>query len=443
MKRFFCIAGLIGSIACFVGASTGYGEANREWDNLYEIPNMPEGTLLFDHEKIFAYRGRIGYFVLPPSAMGCFFDSSVNYEPPEKSIRKEKKEKDNDSASKDDHLTGVQYFGIEGSKDKEIWHENESIKIMFRRKVVGKSFCGAYLMILGDISKYATVTFMIKGEKGGETFQIGMNDAVSNKREDAVFIGSIGRFLPDGITRDWQMVKIPVESFFGPDLQTVMSIVFDVNEETEGTVWIDDLRFYHEPLVFPMKDIYEKGFLLLDNFDFNYLNLMGRKSNTYKNLPSVCSHELDTNVFYGDKGKSLRIDYDKKGTGWCGYYTLLNQIDGSWYDLSEFNRVSFMVKGKRGGEDFEIGMADKNWVIIGDSLKAGNVTKYLPNGITTEWQEVVIPLADFGLLDFTEMGSFVINFNKKQTSTIWIDDLKFHIKQEEEKEPDWEDFFGE
>ena len=65
------------------------------------------------------------------------------------------------------------------------------------------------------------------------------------------------------------------------------------------------------------------------------------------------------------------------------------------------------------------------------------MNKYLPGGVTTEWQEVVIPLENFGLLDLTEMGSFVINFNVKQNGTVWVDDLKFYIKQEEEEEPDW------
>jgi len=43
-------------------------------------------------------------------------------------------------------------------------------------------------------------------------------------------------------------------------------------------------------------------------------------------------------------------------------------------------------------------------IFIGDSLKAGSIVKYLPAGITAKWQEVMIPLEDFGLLDFSEMG---------------------------------------
>ena len=143
-------------------------------------------------------------------------------------------------------------------------------------------------------------------------------------------------------------------------------------------------------------------------------------------------------TFVGDTGRSLRLDFSKKGTGWCGYFTLLNQVDGEYFDLSRYKSVSFWVKGARGGEIFELGMADKNWLNIGDSLKAGSIVRYLPSGVTTEWQKVTIPLEDFGQLDFTLMGSFAINFYKKGQGTLFVDDLKFHLKTEEDLLKDWD-----
>jgi len=113
-------------------------------------------------------------------------------------------------------------------------------------------------------------------------------------------------------------------------------------------------------------------------------------------------------------------------------------VDGDYFDLSGYKSVSFWVKGARGGEDFEIGMADKNWLNIGDSLKVGSVNDYLEVGITTDWQEVTIPLEDFGKLDLTLMGSFVINFHKKGDSVVFIDDLRFNKKSEEDLLEDWD-----
>lgn len=140
----------------------------------------------------------------------------------------------------------------------------------------------------------------------------------------------------------------------------------------------------------------------------------------------------------GDHGRSLKLDFDKRPTGWCGYYTLLNQIDGAYYDLSPYKEVRFWVRGARGGENFEIGMADRSWLTIGDSVKAGEIGKYLPKGVTTDWQEVVIPLKDFGKLDWTQMGSFVINFHRPGEGTIFLDDLRFIRKTEEDLIEEWE-----
>jgi hypothetical protein len=383
---------------------------------LMELPPLPEGTVLFEEEKLFGYRGRIGAFCLPPSKTGIYFDPKLYCEGGEAECIPESRE------------------------DLKIPPppQRKSIKIMYRRVEKGLSFCGAYIILLADLSKYQTMTFMIRGQEGGEAFEIGMNDVVSNKREDAVYVGSIYRYLPNGITKDWQMVKIPLEDFYGPDRTKVYSLVFQFNESAEGAFWIDQIRFHKKAMVDRATDIEQKGYLLLDNFDHSLLNLLGRKTNAYKKLPSVCRHELSDEEKYGG-ARSLKLTFDKKGSGWCGYYSLLNQVDGEYYDLSQYKSVSFMVKGKEGQENFEIGMADKNWIIIGDSLKAGPIGKYLPTGVTKEWQKVEIPLKDFGALDLSEMGSFVINFHKVGSSAIYVDDLTFYRMTEEDLLKQWEE----
>lgn len=360
---------------------------------LNDLPPLPKDTKLFASEQQFGYRGKIGCFVLPPSVVGAYFDKKVFYE---------------------------------GDKT-----DNQSMKIMYNKRDK-KSFCGAYIIMLADMSGYKTMTFLIKGQKGGESFEIGMNDVISNKREDAVYVGAINRYLPGGITKDWQRVKIPLSDFYGPDISKIYSLALHFNDINQGAFWIDEIRFYKEDPVIRERaeDIKEKKYFILDDFDASDVNLLGRKTNAYKKLPSVCVFERTDEEHYGPAGRALKLVYKKESTGWCGYYTLLNQIDGEYYDLRPYKAVSFMVKGKGGTEEFEMGMADKNWVIIGDSLKAGSVKKYLPKGVAKQWQEVVIPLEDFGLLDFSEMGSFVINFYEKGEGTIYIDDLKFYLKEE-------------
>ncbi|MBI3318016.1 MAG: hypothetical protein HYZ90_02565 [Candidatus Omnitrophica bacterium] len=368
---------------------------------LKDVPPLPAGTPLFDSEAKFAYRGRIGGFAMKPSKYGIYEDSKVRRE---------------------------------GGSSSPV--------CMRYRKTPSPSFCGAYVIILGDLSSYATLTFWVKGKKGGEAFEIGMNDVISNKREDAVLVGSIHRYLPQGITTEWQEVKIPLEDFFGADLSRVYSIVFNFNEEGEGTFWVEGLSFHSEQLVSSDAEIEKAGELLLDNFDHSDLNLLGRKANAYKRLPSIClfSRVLSKPVPGTEQvNRCLRLDFDKKPTGWCGYYTLLNQIDGAYFDLSQYKEAVFRVRGAQGGEFFEIGMADKSWLTIGDSVKAGSIEKYLPRGVTSDWQEVVIPLSDFGKLDWSQMGSFVINFPRPGSGALFLEDLRFIRKTQEDLLKEWEE----
>jgi hypothetical protein len=373
---------------------------------LEAVPPLAQDVGLTPVEREFGYRGRIGCFVLPPSRVGIFEDPGVRC----------------------DVETAVAEAPAPGG----------AFKIMYDKRP-GLTFCGAYMMILGDLSAYRTLTFMIKGERSGEVFEIGMNDLIANRREDAVFIGSINRFLPGGVTTEWQEVRIPLADFYGARFDQVMSLVFSFNDEGSGAFWIDQLRFHTEELVSQEEAIIQRGALLLDDFDHSDMNLLGKKANAFKRLPSVCIAKRVAEGAYGDRGRSLQLTYHKESSGWCGYYTLLNFIDGPYYNLGTYKSVSFWVRGERGGETFEIGMADENWMTIGDSLKAGPIEKYLPGGVTTEWQRVEIPLKDFGALDLGRMGSFVINFAKKGDGVVSLDDLTFHLMTEEEMLKAWEE----
>lgn len=378
---------------------------------LADVPPLPEGTVLFDGEARFAQRGRIGGYAMRPSKYGIYPDRKVHREGSEESIF-------------------VRY-----------------------RKLPYPSFCGTYLIVVGDLSQYATMSFWIKGAAGGEAFEIGMNDVISNKREDAVIVGSIYRYLPGGVTTEWQEVRVPLSDFFGVDLARVYSVVLNFNEEGEGAFWVDGFTFHREVLVYRENQIEMAGQLLLDDFNHSDVNLLGRKANAYKRLPSVCTFsreavspsaptpgvDQDIPGVEAETNRALRLDFEKASTGWCGYYTLLNQIDGAYYDLSGYKEVAFFVRGAQGGELFEIGMADRSWLTIGDSVKAGEITRYLPKGVTTEWQEVVISLSDFGKLDWTQMGSFVINFNRPGEGVIYIDNLRFIRKTEQDLLREWEE----
>lgn len=145
-------------------------------------------------------------------------------------------------------------------------------------------------------------------------------------------------------------------------------------------------------------------------------NELGGNSSVYQQAPSRAMVTLVSEGSVDPGGKALKIDYDKKATGgpygkggWCGFYTLLKRGD-EYFDASAFKTLHFWVKGAKGDENFKVGLADKQWDQLGDSVKSEDIGKYLPAGkITTDWQQATIPLETF-YLDATELASIVIAF---------------------------------
>ena len=368
-----------------------------------ELVPDPIPSIHLQHKAfVFGLRGKIGKYHVGLTDVKPSIDEKIYYD------------------SEVDLLANDPDFPILGKK-------TGSYQFSYRKKNES-DFCGGYIVISGDLSQYKTLVFLVKGAKGKESFLVGMHDIISNRREEAIFCGSIYRYLPEGLTTDWQVVTIPLKDFYGLDLGQTQGLVFQFNEIGEGEVWIDALHFSEQSLVDRKKIVEEKGYFLVDDFNHSDLNLLGCKALPYQSLPSTC--EILRVPVNGEEGenKCLRLEYKRMFTGWCGYYSLLHQIDGVFYDLTDYESVSFKAKGEQGKEKFEIGMADRNWTIIGDSLKAGGINKYLPNGLTRDWQEVTIPLPDFGALDFREMGSLVFNFKDTGEGILYIDDIKLNLK---------------
>jgi hypothetical protein len=178
---------------------------------------------------------------------------------------------------------------------------------------------------------------------------------------------------------------------------------------------------------------------ILKVWDFNQgiANHLNGFYNTFEKKPSSATTSFNYEIKRGKGGKSLEIDYFKDG-GFCGVWMHLFNSEApeekrKFVDASTYPYLSFFVRGKRGGEDFSVQMADVEWLKKEDSLSAGRVSEYLAKGITTEWQEVVIPIEDFGL-ETTQLATLVFNFTEGGKGTIFIDDISFK-KEESLKVP--------
>lgn len=177
--------------------------------------------------------------------------------------------------------------------------------------------------------------------------------------------------------------------------------------------------------------------ILVDNFDFGATtgvfkersNTLGTYHGTWARRPSYTLMSKSQTIRRGETGQGLVIDYYKDG-GWCGYYNLLAGID-----VSGLNTLSFWVKGEKGGEKFDIGLTDLQMQELEiDAVYAGSVNAFLPQGVTTEWQEVKIPLSRIASdIDLNAMGSFVLWFRYEGKGRIYLEDIVFKSDPEVER----------
>lgn len=168
--------------------------------------------------------------------------------------------------------------------------------------------------------------------------------------------------------------------------------------------------------------------LFLDNFDDNDArNNLGGKTEAFGEGKGVCIDSLyyDMNIpnSHGDKSGeySLRLSYDVSNQGNVSGFT--SNLKG--VDLSNYQYLSFWVKGSLGGEIFKIRIAD------GEIASEISIKSFLPRGLFPDWRRVIIPLKVFkSIKKWNEMeGSLKIVFDYESSfikqGVIYIDEIVF------------------
>lgn len=110
-------------------------------------------------------------------------------------------------------------------------------------------WCGWYTLLNGiDVSRHNALSFWVKGEEGGERFDIGMADERMQELEiDANYVGPITAFLPEGVKTQWQQVKIPLAPLRSEmDMTRMGSLVFWFRYEGAGAIHVDDIAFVYD-----------------------------------------------------------------------------------------------------------------------------------------------------------------------------------------------------
>ncbi|MDD5067951.1 MAG: carbohydrate binding domain-containing protein, partial [bacterium] len=121
--------------------------------------------------------------------------------------------------------------------------EGRSLRITYQKAADGWAACWTFLnsdLAAGmDISSYNFLGFRVKGEKGGEMFNVNLVDT-----DDHTAAFSCMKYLFSGAGTEWQQVIIPFSDmpFEAVNLKNVKNISFDFPRIGKGILYIDQLE---------------------------------------------------------------------------------------------------------------------------------------------------------------------------------------------------------
>lgn len=148
----------------------------------------------------------------------------------------------------------------------------------------------------------------------------------------------------------------------------------------------------------------------VDNFDDGvHPNMVGGEIEIWGDRGQGGSSRIQADYYEENEGYSYKVSYNISGYG------------GLWMGLNNLNIqmrqvLSFMVKGTRGNEIFEVGLKDMQ----GIEIKV-DVRKY--KKVTKKWERIIIPIDDFQGVDLANLDN--VSFSFRSSGKVYIDEIKF------------------
>lgn len=162
------------------------------------------------------------------------------------------------------------------------------------------------------------------------------------------------------------------------------------------------------------------------NFNDSITNSLGGSYNAFSKEPSRARTYLDPNHHLSASGHSLRVTAHREWAGFCGvWFNFYPAVAHRFFDARPYPYLSFWIKGGRPGGDFNIKLVDAKGETDEDALTTRPLHAYLPRGITTEWQKVAIPLADFPEIDPGSLVRMVLISSVPGDFRFYLDDISF------------------
>ncbi len=198
---------------------------------------------------------------------------------------------------------------------------------------------------------------------------------------------------------------------------------------------IKDFIFFILLIIIPL-NLFSK-IIMLENFDFLEKNNAGGWTSPFSSGKSYCRLDYVSDT-RGYKGYNCKVTFYKGNSGFSGFWVQIidfKQNENKWKPINLNKKgiryLSFKVKGLKGGEDFLIRVADTSWVKREDSVPIGKVSRFLKHSITTEWEEVLIPVSEFERIDVTKFAEIVFESVLPEKVEVFIDDVCFKSRKNE------------
>lgn len=276
-----------------------------------------------------------------------------------------------------------------------------------------------------DLTGYNKLTFWARGEHGGEAIEKFKVGGLKGAYPDSLDV----EMGPVILTSEWQQYTI---NLVGKDMKYISG----------GFCWVTPGRLNPQGAVFYLDDIrfeYEEG-----------LQSQGKKAeiipfDVYTERSSAGNHFIPSG-WMGDYGdlqidegwtadpysgpNCIRIVYSGKisqGARWAGIFwqnppNNWGQAKNAGYDLSGAAKLTFWVRGEKGGErieEFKIGG------ISGD-YPDSDVAGIGPVALTPEWKQYTIDLAGKDLSYIIGGFCFATNVDVNPTGcVIYLDDIRY------------------
>ncbi len=300
-----------------------------------------------------------------------------------------------------------------------------------------------------DVSGYGVLSFWIRGEKGGEKYQVSFRDA--SQREVTLIP------YPKEASKEWKEIRIPLSSIEKEvnllEIDAVsLNFGSSVGNPINSILYIDDIAFSgtkskpDKEIVF--EQVQQEGLWLADFeqdvslFEGDMVPYGGAQAN-FNNRD-----QLHTTL-YNELSENYSINHIFRGKG---SYRLVNEVpleqNNLWaslsinlvpvvemkqkrsarmgVDVSRFRYLIFWAKGENGGERIKVIFRDAK---APDFLPQVMIDPY-PQILTRQWRKIVVPLSQVSnevdlsqlILVGLEFGSWLGNL---KGDILYVDDFVF------------------